>query len=193
MSEFDHDLQSIQEARDLASRAFSAWKQWSTASQEQVDRVCAAMAAAAQAASERLGAEAHQETGFGVAEHKHLKNIFASKNVWESIQNLKTVGIIGHDPEKKIYDIAWPVGVIAALTPSTNPTSTVMFKVLVAVKARDAIIIAPHPSAARCSYETTRIMAQAADENGAPPGLISCMQHISLQGTRRLCSINTWH
>lgn len=79
MSEFDHDLQSIQEARDLASRAFSAWKQWSTASQEQVDRVCAAMAAAAQAASERLGAEAHQETGFGVAEHKHLKNIFASK------------------------------------------------------------------------------------------------------------------
>ena len=186
MSEFDHDLQSIQEARDLASRAFSAWKQWSTASQEQVDRVCAAMAAAAQAASERLGAEAHQETGFGVAEHKHLKNIFASKNVWESIQNLKTVGIIGHDPEKKIYDIAWPVGVIAALTPSTNPTSTVMFKVLVAVKARDAIIIAPHPSAARCSYETTRIMAQAAEENGAPPGLISCMQHISLQGTQAL-------
>lgn len=186
MSEFDHDLQSIQEARDLASRAFSAWKQWSTASQEQVDRVCAAMAAAAQAASERLGAEAHQETGFGVAEHKHLKNIFASKNVWESIQNLKTVGIIGHDPEKKIYDIAWPVGVIAALTPSTNPTSTVMYKVLVAVKARDAIIIAPHPSAARCSYETTRIMAQAAEENGAPPGLISCMQHISLQGTQAL-------
>lgn len=186
MSESDHDLQSIQEARDLASRAFSAWKQWSTASQEQVDRVCAAMAAAAQAASERLGAEAHQETGFGVAEHKHLKNIFASKNVWESIQNLKTVGIIGHDPEKKIYDIAWPVGVIAALTPSTNPTSTVMFKVLVAVKARDAIIIAPHPSAARCSYETTRIMAQAAEENGAPPGLISCMQHISLQGTQAL-------
>lgn len=186
MSEFDHDLQSIQEARDLASRAFSAWKQWSTASQEQVDRVCAAMAAAAQAASERLGAEAHQETGFGVAEHKHLKNIFASKNVWESIQNLKTVGIIGHDPEKRIYDIAWPVGVIAALTPSTNPTSTVMFKVLVAVKARDAIIIAPHPSAARCSYETTRIMAQAAEENGAPPGLISCMQHISLQGTQAL-------
>jgi len=186
MSEFDHDLQSIQEARDLASLAFSAWKQWSTASQEQVDRVCAAMAAAAQTASERLGAEAHQETGYGVAEHKHLKNIFASKNVWESIQNLKTVGIIRHDPEKRICDIAWPVGVIAALTPSTNPTSTVMFKILVAVKARDAIIIAPHPSAARCSYETTHIMAQAAEENGAPPGLISCMQHISLQGTQAL-------
>ena len=186
MSDFDKDLRSIQEARDLARHAFEAWKLWSTASQEQVDRVCAAMAAAALTASERLGVQAQAETGYGVAEHKHLKNIFASKNVWESIKDLKTVGIVGHDPEKRIYDIAWPVGVIAALTPSTNPTSTVMFKILVAVKARDAIVIAPHPSAAKCSYETVRVMAQAAEENGAPPGLIACMQNISLPGTQEL-------
>lgn len=186
MPELDRDLLSIQEARDLSSRAFAAWKEWSTASQEQVDRVCAAMAEAAYSASERLGIMAQEETGFGVAEHKKLKNIFASRNVWESIKNLKTVGIIRHDPEKKIYDIAWPAGVVAALTPSTNPTSTVMFKILIAVKARDAIIIAPHPSAAKCSLETAQLMARVAEENGAPPGLISCMQIISLQGTQEL-------
>lgn len=186
MSELDEDLRSIQEARDLASRAFEAWKGWSTASQEQVDRVCAAMAAAAFAASERLGTLAYQETGYGIPEHKQIKNTFAAKYVWESVKDLKSVGIVGHDPKKRIYDIAWPVGVIAALTPSTNPTSTVIFKILIAVKARDAIVIAPHPSAARCSYETTRIMAQAAIENGAPPGLIACMQNVTLPGTQEL-------
>ncbi len=186
MSDFDQDLHSIQEARHLAQRAFDAWKLWSKASQEQVDRVCAAMAAAALSASERLGIQAYQETGYGIPEHKHLKNIFAAKNVWESIKDNKTVGIVGHNPEKRIYDIAWPVGVIAALTPSTNPTSTVIFKILIAIKARDAIVIAPHPTAAKCCFETTRIMAQAAEENGAPPGLIACMQHISLQGTQEL-------
>ncbi len=188
MPEFDKDLRSIQEARDLVSQAFEAWKKWSTASQEQVDRVCAAMAQAAFAASEKLGRQAHEETGYGVPEHKRLKNELSSRNVWESIRDLKTVGVIRHDVERKIYEIAWPAGVIAALIPSTNPTSTVMFKILIAVKARDAIIIAPHPTAAKCCYETMRIMAQAAEENGAPPGLISCIQIISLSGTQELMS-----
>ncbi|MFN2302778.1 MAG: aldehyde dehydrogenase family protein [Anaerolineales bacterium] len=186
MSEYDKDLQSIQEARQLSTRAFSAWKEWSSASQEQVDKVCAAMATVAIDASERLGIMAYEETGYGVPEHKRLKNEFASRNVWESIKDLKTVGIIGHNVEKKIYEIAWPVGVIAGLTPSTNPTSTVMFKILIAVKARNAIVIAPHPAAAKCCYETTRIMAQAAEQNGAPAGLISCMEHINLKGTQEL-------
>jgi acetaldehyde dehydrogenase (acetylating) len=186
MQEFDKDLKSIQEARNLAAKAFEAWKTWSTASQEQVDRVCAAMAEAALDASERLGIMAHEETGYGISEHKKLKNDFAARNVWESIKNLKTVGVIGHDVEKRIYDIAWPVGVIAALTPSTNPTSTVIYKILIAVKARDAIIIAPHPSAAKCSLEAAQIMANAAEANGAPPGLIACIQNISLDGTQAL-------
>ncbi len=186
MPAIDKDLQSIQEARDLSGQAFAAWKEWSTATQEQVDRVCAAMATAALDASERLGILAHEETGYGVPEHKRLKNEFASKNVWESIKDLKTVGVIRHDVDHKLYEIAWPVGVIAGLTPSTNPTSTVMYKILVAIKARNAIVIAPHPAAAKCCYETTRIMAQAAIENGAPEGLISCMQHISLEGTQAL-------
>jgi acetaldehyde dehydrogenase (acetylating) len=186
MPEFDKDLRSIQEARDLATKAFAAWKQWSKASQEQVDKVCAAMANVVYNNAEALGIQAHEETGYGVSEHKRLKNEFASKNVWESIKDIKTVGVINHNAEKKIYEIAWPVGVIAALTPSTNPTSTVMYKILIAVKARNAIVIAPHPSAAKCSYETTRMMAQAAEQNGAPPGLISCMQEISLDGTNAL-------
>ena len=87
--------------------------------------------------------------------HKKLKNEFAAKNVWESIRDMKTVGVIAADEKKRIFDIAWPMGVVAALTPSTNPTSTVIYKILIAVKARDAIVIAPHPSAAKCCYEAT--------------------------------------
>lgn len=182
----DKDLVSIQEARDLAVAAREAQKDWAKASQAEVDRVCAAMAEAAYQASERLGRMACEETGYGVAEHKKLKNEFGSRYVWESIKDIKTVGVIGHDPVRRIYEIAWPAGVVAALTPSTNPTSTVMTKVLHTVKARDAIVVAPHPSAVRCCVETARLMAQAAEHAGAPPGLISCMENISLQGTQEL-------
>ena len=186
MTEFDQDLYSIQEARTLASQAFNAWKVWSKATQEQVDRVCAAMATAAFNAAERLGQMAQEETGFGLPAHKRLKNEFAAKNVWDSIRDIKTVGVIRHDSEKKIYEIAWPMGVIAGLTPSTNPTSTVIYKTLIAVKARNAIVFSPHPSAKKCSYEAAALMAKVAEQNGAPPGLISCMQHVSLAGTQEL-------
>lgn len=182
----DKDLVSIQEARDLSTAARNAQLIWGKASQAQVDRVCEAMANAAFQASERLGRMASEETGYGVPEHKKLKNEFASRTVWNSIKDIKTVGIIGHQPENRIYEIAWPVGVVAALTPSTNPTSTVIFKILCAVKARDAVIVAPHPSAVRCSFEAAHLMALAAEEAGAPPGLVSCMQNISLAGTQEL-------
>jgi acetaldehyde dehydrogenase (acetylating) len=183
---FDKDLVSIQEARTLAVAARDAQIAWGHASQEDVDRVCQAMADAAYASSERLGRMAAEETGFGVPSHKTLKNQFASRTVWESIRDVKTVGIIRHDPLHKLNEIAWPVGVVAALTPSTNPTSTVMFKILAAVKARDAIVVAPHPAAVKCCYETAHIMAKAAEEASAPPGLVSCMQTITLAGTQEL-------
>ena len=183
---FDSDIVSMQEARDLAVAARDAQRIWAKASQSDVDRVCEAMSNAAYEASERLGRMASEETGYGVPAHKKLKNQFASKNVWESIKDIKTVGVIGHDPDRRIFEIAWPMGVVVALTPSTNPTSTVMFKILAAVKARDAIVIAPHPTAAKCSLETVRTMAQAAESAGAPTGLISCMQHVSLPGTQEL-------
>ncbi len=188
MTEFDKDLVSVQEARDLTVQAYEAWKVWSHASQEQVDRVCAAMAEAAYAASERLARLAHEETGYGVVAHKQLKNEFAARGVWKSIKDVRTVGVIRVDVEKKLYEIAWPMGVVAALTPSTNPTSTVIYKILIAVKARDAIVVAPHPSAAKCCYEAASLMAKVAEENGAPHGLIACLQNISLPGTQELMS-----
>lgn len=182
----DKDLASIQEARDLVAAAHAAWQSWSRASQQEVDRVCAAMAEAGYQASERLGRLAQEETGYGVAAHKKLKNEFGSRTVWESIRDVKTVGVIRHDPARRLYEIAWPMGVVAALVPSTNPTSTALYKCLIAVKARNAIVVAPHPSAARCTYESVEAMRLAAEAAGAPRGLISCLQHISLPGTQEL-------
>jgi acetaldehyde dehydrogenase (acetylating) len=186
MVEIDNDLLSIQEARTLAVAAHSAQRQFLSASQIEVDRVCAAMAEAAYAASERLGRLATDETGYGVPEHKTLKNVLSSKMLWDAIKDIPTVGVISHDARKKIYDIAWPMGVIAALVPSTNPTSTTMFKILIAVKARDAIVVAPHPYAVKCSAETARIMAEAGERAGMPKGLVSCMTRVSLPGTQEL-------
>ena len=182
----DKDLLSIQEARDLATAARDAQRIWLHATQDEVDRVCSAMAEAAFQAAGRLGQMAHEETGYGVPAHKKLKNEFASRNVWESIKDIKTVGVVAHDPQRKIYEIAWPMGVVVGLVPSTNPTSTVMAKVLMAVKARDAIVICPHPSAKKCCLETARLMADVAERAGAPKGLISCFENVSLEGTQEL-------
>jgi len=182
----DKDLSSIQEARDLAAAAWDAWQKWRTASQVEVDRVCAAMAEAGYHASERLGRLAVEETGFGVPAHKKIKNEFGSRFVWESIRDTKTVGVIRHDPERRLYEIAWPMGVVVALVPSTNPTSTAFFKILTAVKARNAIVVAPHPSAVRCTCDATTTMALAAESAGAPKGLVSCMTQVSLPGTQEL-------
>ncbi len=184
----DKDLVSIQEARERVVEAHTAWLQWSKVSQEQVDRVCAAMAQAGYAASERVGRLAQEETGYGVALHKKLKNEFGSRMVWESIRDVRTVGVIRQDAARRVYEIAWPMGVVAALIPSTNPTSTAFFKILIAVKARNAIVIAPHPAAARCTYEAAQVMIAAAESAGAPKGLIACLQQISLPGTQELMS-----
>ncbi|MBS1248656.1 MAG: Aldehyde-alcohol dehydrogenase [Chloroflexi bacterium] len=186
MTQYDKDLRSMQEARHMAERAYQAQQTWANATQQEVDGVCAAMAQAAFSASERLGRMAAEETGFGVPEHKKLKNQFGSKYIWESIKDIKTVGIIRGSRESGLIEVAWPMGVIAALIPSTNPTSTVMNKVLMAVKARDGIVIAPHPTAVNCSQATAKIMADAAVEAGAPPDLINCLTHISLPGTQEL-------
>jgi len=182
----DKDLASIQESRELVRAASAAWKTWSRASQAEVDRVGEAMALAGFQASDRLGRMAQEETGYGVAAHKRIKNEFGSRGVWESIRDLKTVGVIRHDPARRLYEIAWPMGVVAALVPSTNPTSTTFFKALIAVKARNAIVFSPHPAAARCTYEAAQAMALAAENAGAPRGLIGCIQQISLPGTQEL-------
>jgi acetaldehyde dehydrogenase (acetylating) len=182
----DHDLLSLQEARTLAVSAREAQKQFMRAAQAEVDRICAAMAEAAHAASERLGRLAVEETGYGVPEHKTLKNVLCSRILWGSIKDIPTVGVIRHDARKRTYDIAWPMGVVAALTPSTNPTSTVMFKILIAVKARNAVVVAPHPAAVKCCVETARVMAEAGERAGMPKGLVTCMSKVSLPGTQEL-------
>jgi len=182
----DKDSASIQEARQMVHRARDAQRIWATATQQQVDRVCAAMADGAYEASERLGRLAAEETGFGVPEHKKLKNQFASRHVWESIRDIQTVGLLNHDKNRNIMEVAWPMGVVAALVPSTNPTSTVMNKVLISLKARNAIVVAPHPSAVNCSSQTVQLMADVAEKAGAPPGLIHCLTQISLAGTQEL-------
>jgi len=186
MAEFDKDLLSIQEARELATKARDAQRQFLHATQAEVDRVCAAMAQAAADGAVTLGKMATEETGYGVPEHKTLKNLLSSQLLWEAIKDIPTVGVIRSDPTKKTYDIAWPMGVVAALTPSTNPTSTTMFKTLIAVKAKNAIIVAPHPFAAKCCAETIRIMAEAGERVGMPKGLVSCMTQITLPGTQEL-------
>jgi acetaldehyde dehydrogenase (acetylating) len=188
MPESEKETQSIQEARFMVERARDAQKIWATATQQQVDRVCEAMAQVAYEASERLGRAAAEETGFGVPEHKKLKNQFASKKVWESIRDIKTVGVIRSDEDGKLIEIAWPMGVVAALIPSTNPTSTTINKILISLKARNAIVIAPHPSAKNCSRQSAEVMADAAEQAGAPAGLINCLTQITLAGTQELMS-----
>lgn len=184
--EFDLDLQSIQEARRLATACREAQRQWARVGQVTVDRVCEAMAEAAFADSGRLGQMAHEETDYGVPLHKQIKNEFASRRVWDSLKDLKTVGILRRDETRRVVEIAWPVGVIAALTPSTNPTSTVIYKTLIAVKARNGLVVAPHPVARRSSHEAARIMADAGEAAGMPRGLVGCMRHITLEGTQSL-------
>src|SRR6185503_764145 len=186
MAEFDNDLQSIQEARTLATQARDAQRKFMRATQAEVDRICAAMAQAAADAAQSLGKLASEETGYGVPEHKTLKNLLSSQLLWEAIRDIPTVGVIRSDPQKRTYDIAWPMGVVAALTPSTNPTSTTMFKILISVKARNGIVVAPHPFAAKCCVETARIMAEAGERAGMPKGLVNCMSRITLQGTQEL-------
>jgi acetaldehyde dehydrogenase (acetylating) len=183
---FDKDLQSIQEARDLVERAKSAQLAFRSSTQKQVDAIVKAMVEAGYAAAGKLGKMAHEETGFGKPEDKKKKNEFATKRVWESIKDLKTVGVINDDREKRIIEIAEPMGVVAALIPSTNPTSTVMFKAIISVKGRNGFVASPHPRAVHCTLEATRIVAEAAENAGAPKELIACMSIPTIEGTNEL-------
>ena len=184
----DRDLLSIQQARDLVGRAATAQRQFASFSQEQVDSVVEACAAAASEAAGDLARRAVQETGFGNVADKTTKNRLASLRVAEAIRGLKTVGVIGENPEKGILEVASPVGVVAAVIPSTNPTSTAIYKTLISLKARNGIVLSPHPTALRSICETASVLTAAATKAGAPDGLIGCMQHTTLAGTRELMS-----
>ena len=184
--DFDSDLRSVQEARRLAVGARAAQREFAHASQAEVDRICAAMADAVYRDATRLGQLATDETGYGVAAHKRIKVEFASRTVWESIRDTPTVGVLRRDEANGIVEIGWPVGVVVGLCPSTNPNSTAVYKVLISVKARNACIIAPHPSAKACTFEAVRLMIEAGERAGMPRGLVGCMQEVSLPGSQEL-------
>jgi acetaldehyde dehydrogenase (acetylating) len=182
----DKDLASIAEARALARAARQAQPLLAELTQEQIDRIVSMMADAATAHVEALAQLAVEETGYGVVTDKVQKNLFASRQVFEFIKPMKTVGVVNRIEDRKIVEIAEPFGVVAAVVPSTNPTSTAIYKVLISLKARCPIIISPHPSAARCITRTVEIMADAAQRAGAPPGSIGWLKTITLEGTQEL-------
>jgi acetaldehyde dehydrogenase (acetylating) len=182
----DKDLQSIQEVRELINQAKEAQLEFKHYSQEQVDNIVKAMADAGFAEAERLAKMANEETGFGKWEHKVIKNQFGTRNVYDSIKHLKTVGVIDVQEEGKIVKIAEPMGVVAALVPSTNPTSTVMFKSIISLKCRNSIVASPHPRAVNCTLEAQKVLIDAAEKAGAPKGLMQCMTKPTLAGTDEL-------
>jgi len=182
----DRDLISIQDARESVERAVEAQKKFALFSQAQVDAVVEACAEAALAASESLARLAVEETGYGNVPDKILKNRVGAVDVHRAIRGMKTVGIIREDSQRKILEVAEPVGVVAAVIPSTNPTSTAIFKTLIALKSRNAIVLSPHPSAARCICETAAVLERAARKAGAPDGILICLQNPTLQGTQEL-------
>lgn len=182
----DKDLASIQEVREALVKAKAAQLEFKNYSQQQVDKIVKAMVDAGFAEAARLGRMASDETGFGKPEDKQKKNEFATRRVWESIKDLKTVGVIDEDKEKKVLKIGEPMGVVAALIPSTNPTSTVMFKAIISVKARNACVASPHPRAVNCTNEAMTVIRDAAIKAGAPRDLLHCLGTPTIEGTTEL-------
>jgi acetaldehyde dehydrogenase (acetylating) len=180
----DKDLVSVQQARDLVEAAHRAQAQLARFDQAKIDRVCEAMARAALREAARLGALATEETGYGIADDKREKNRFASEDVWNYFKGLRTVGVINES--KDVLEIASPRGVVCGIIPSTNPTSTAIFKIIIAIKSRNAIVLSPHPSAAKCINETARVMREAAVKEGLPAEAVGCMTSATLEGTEAL-------
>lgn len=182
----DKDLASVAEARALARRAKAAQAVLAEFSQAQVDAIVDAMAAAVTRHAEPLARLAVEETGFGKVADKVQKNLFGSRQVYEFIKPMKTVGVINRHDDKRVIDIAEPFGVVAAIVPSTNPTSTAIYKILISIKARCALVLTPHPSAGRCITRTADIMYEAGRQAGLPDGAIGWMTTVTLEGTQEL-------
>ncbi|MBI6528214.1 acetaldehyde dehydrogenase (acetylating) [Proteus vulgaris] len=186
MVALDKDLQSRQLARELVRNAKNAQLVYAKFSQEKIDSIVKHIAFEAARHAEELAKMANEETGFGKWEDKVLKNTFASLRVYEHMKDMKTVGIINDDKVKKVMDVGVPLGVITALVPSTNPTSTIIYKTLIALKAGNAIIFSPHPNAKQCSFRALEIVKKAALEAGAPAGIVDGVTLLTLEATKEL-------
>ena len=183
---FDKDLSARQEARDLAKQAAQAQYLLAELPQEKLDAIVEAMASAFSRHAPALAQMAVEETGFGNVEDKITKNRFASETVAASLRGMKTVGLLREDREHQLWEIGVPMGAIAAIVPSTNPTSTVCYKALIALKAGCSIVFSPHPKAIAATRQAAKVVAEAAQAAGAPAGSISCLSIPSLQGCQEL-------
>ena len=184
--ELDKDLQARQEARALAKQAARAQEALAAMSQAQLDQIVEAIAKAFYDASRELAELAVQETGFGNVEDKITKNRFASKTVADAVRDMKTVGVLKEDTREKLWEVGVPVGLIAAIVPSTNPTSTVCYKAIIALKAGNSIVFSPHPKAISCTMRAVKIVAEAAQKAGAPAGSIGCLSIPAMAGCQEL-------
>src|ERR1035437_4794352 len=182
----DKDLLSIQEVRTKVEKAYSAWLEYRTFSQEQIDAVVERVGAAARANAKRLADMAVEETGYGNAKDKYVKNLLCADLLPRRMRGMKTVGVLRELPEEKVVEIGVPMGVVAAILPTTNPTSTAIYKILISLKAGNAIVLSPHPRAHQCTCATAAILYQAAVEAGAPEGIIQCVDNASLEATNAL-------
>ena len=182
----DRDLQSIQEVRDLIARAKAAQRQLAEMPQERLDAICKAVAEACAAKAEPLAKMAVEETGYGVWQDKVLKNLLGSSITYESIREMRAVGVLREDKARGILEVGVPMGVVAALIPSTNPTSTAMYKSIISLKAGNAIVISPHPGAKQCIIETVKVIAEAAKKAGAPDGWVGCITITTMEATNAL-------
>lgn len=190
MENFDKDLYSVQEARNLARLGKVAANKIATYSEEQIDKILRNMVRVAQENLVCLAQMAVEETGFGKVEDKTYKNHLASAIVYDSIKDMKTIGIINEDEVNKVIEIAEPVGLVMGIIPSTNPTSTAIFKAMISIKSRNAIVFAPHPSAAKCTIKAIELMNDAAIEAGAPENIISTVKTPTIEATNELMKCN---
>ncbi len=165
----------------LVSQARTAAAVFTQFSQEDVDRIVKAMVLAGLEQAQPLARLAVEETKLGVMEDKVIKNMVATEFVYNYIKDKRSVGIIREFPERNLAEVAEPIGVIFSITPITNPTSTVLFKCIMAVKTRNAVIFSPHPNAWRCCSEAVRVMYEAAVKHGAPEGVFACLESHTLQ------------
>ncbi len=182
----DQDLIALQEARRKVEAAYSAWLEYRTFSQERIDAIVEAAAEAGRNNALRLAEMAVEETRMGNVRDKLAKNLLNADLLPKKMRGMKTVGVLRELPDEKVVEIGVPMGVVAAIIPTTNPTSTVIFKTLISLKSGNAVVISPHPRAKKCTCYTADLLRQAAEKAGAPAGLIQCLENITLQSTQEL-------
>lgn len=182
----DQDLASIAEARALLRRTRKAFEAFRAFDQARVDRIVHAGVEAGYGSASRLAELAVEETRIGSVVGKTAKNRFATRGLWAAVRGMRTCGILSEDPRRGLMEVAHPFGVVAAIIPTTNPTSTALFKALICLKSRNGMVASPHPRAARCIAESVRVIHDAAVDAGAPRDIVTCLTAVSLEGTQEL-------